>query len=70
MAERTLKSGATYKVKLFGARSWNEATFLGNDRWILCKGTPLVSSAVTEIGPELGPIVEVAWQYDPFAVRR
>ena len=70
MTDRTLKPGATYKVKLYGARSWSEAIFLGNDRWVLCKGTPLVSSAVTEIGPELGPSVEVEWQWDPFAVLR
>ena len=64
---KSLKIGASYKVRLFSAESWTEAKFVGNHRWELSCGGCVTGSAVTEIGLELGPNLEVRWRYDPFA---
>jgi hypothetical protein len=62
-----LKRGARYKVKLFNGEPWYEVLYNMDGKWErVGDGSLYKPGDVTDIGPELGPLVDHKWLYNPF----
>jgi hypothetical protein len=64
---RSLKKGTQYKVKLYNRDVWLEVLYNKDGKWArVSDGYVYLEGAVTEIGPELGELVDFEWLHDPF----